>query len=194
MADSKKSLREEGLKMRKRMTQEEWEEGSLALQRRILSSPLWEESRLVLLYSPIRREADTERLREAAEREGKKTAYPRVEGEKIRFYLAASEEDFVSGTFGIREPKEGLPPAGAFLKDNPEQVLVITPGLVFSEQGDRLGYGAGYYDRFFKEHPGVLSLGAAFERQIQKDLPVSPWDVPLQAIATEERLIIAGKE
>jgi 5-formyltetrahydrofolate cyclo-ligase len=75
--------------------------------------------------------------------------------------------------------------------------LVLVPMLAFDRRGNRLGYGAGYYDRTLAALPGVATLGCAFAAQELDSVPVGPHDIPLAAIATERGVITCdpvGKE
>jgi 5-formyltetrahydrofolate cyclo-ligase len=67
--------------------------------------------------------------------------------------------------------------------------LVMVPLLAFDRRGNRLGYGAGYYDRTLAALPGVKTLGCAFAAQELDSVPVGPHDIPLAAIATERGII-----
>ncbi len=67
--------------------------------------------------------------------------------------------------------------------------LVLVPLLAFDRRGNRLGYGAGYYDRTLAALPGVRTLGCAFAAQELDSVPVGPHDVRLDAIATEHGVI-----
>ncbi len=93
------------------------------------------------------------------------TAFPRVEGEEIRFYFASGMEDLAPGAMGILEPLPGRCQL-ALVTDAP----VVTPGLAFSLKGDRVGYGKGYYDRFFLREPRHRRIGVAYPFQIRDDL------------------------
>ena len=68
--------------------------------------------------------------------------------------------------------------------------LVVTPGLGFSVQGQRIGYGAGYYDRWFAGHSVGARIAVAFETQIVDSIPTAETDLPVDKIVTEDRLII----
>ena len=74
---------------------------------------------------------------------------------------------------------------------NPEHIdLLIVPGVAFDLQGNRLGYGGGYYDRFFERlRPGVPLVALAFELQIVRQVPVEPWDRRMDWLVTEKRVI-----
>ena len=87
------------------------------------------------------------------------------------------------GRYGTRHP-DG--PA-----DAPDYVLV--PLLAFDRAGNRLGYGAGYYDRTLAALPAAFRLGVGFACQEVEKVPVSPADVPLDAVATEREIIRCGR-
>ena len=71
----------------------------------------------------------------------------------------------------------------------PEEICaVLVPGLAFSPEGERLGRGAGFYDRFLQRHPGALRIGVAFQEQIANSIPVDPWDERIDIILTNQRL------
>jgi 5-formyltetrahydrofolate cyclo-ligase len=85
--------------------------------------------------------------------------------------------------------------------------LVLVPGLAFDPAGNRLGRGAGFYDRFLAELRRAedaggegasggcgraVVCGVCFESQVVPAVPAESWDVPVKAIATEGRLIVLG--
>jgi len=135
----------------------------------------------VASYLPIGNEVDPEPLVAAARAAGCRLALPHVVGrvEPIRFL--AWDGPLVPGPFGLSQP-----PAHA-----PEAVpdLVIVPLVGFDRRGNRLGWGAGHYDRAFEKHPAAWRLGVAWSVQEADALPADPWDVPLNAIMTEKEWI-----
>jgi 5-formyltetrahydrofolate cyclo-ligase len=64
--------------------------------------------------------------------------------------------------------------------------FILVPLLAFDANGNRLGYGAGYYDRTFAALPNAFRLGCAFAAQEFGEIPVGPEDVMLHAVATED--------
>ena len=82
---------------------------------------------------------------------------------------------------GILTPTANEPDPGPF-------DLVITPGLGFNRQGGRLGYGRGYYDRWFVRHQVKTRIGVCFELQLVDALPVEETDVSLQVLVTEKQV------
>jgi 5-formyltetrahydrofolate cyclo-ligase len=91
-------------------------------------------------------------------------------------------EPLEPGVFGLMEPAH----AQHFLP--PVQLLVV-PGLVFDEEGYRIGYGGGFYDALLgRLAPDIITLGAAFHMQRIERLPCSPQDLPVQGLVTERGL------
>jgi len=67
--------------------------------------------------------------------------------------------------------------------------VVLVPGLIFREDGFRIGYGGGYYDRFLRDAKSVVKIGLCYEMQIYEDIPVDIYDIPVDYIITEKRII-----
>ncbi len=100
-------------------------------------------------------------------------------GEPLSFSRWRPDAELVEGPFGAMVPRQWLPVV-------PE--VLIVPLLAFSEEGYRLGYGGGFYDRTLEklraEGP-VFAVGFAFEAQLMEDLPLEPTDQRLDAVVTE---------
>lgn len=110
---------------------------------------------------------------------------PPMEG-AMSFRPYKPDTALIPNRFGIPEPKS--PEGGRMAKD---MDLVITPVVGFDLAGNRLGMGAGFYDRTFgflrhMEKPRPLLVGYAYELQKVPALPAESWDVPLAAVATEQ--------
>jgi 5-formyltetrahydrofolate cyclo-ligase len=99
-------------------------------------------------------------------------------------------------TFGLWSPGDALIPErfGTMRPVGPERVpsFVLVPLLAFDRHGGRLGYGAGYYDRTLPLLPGRIALGCAFAVQMVDEVPVGPYDIRLDAVATEHGIIRCG--
>ena len=109
----------------------------------------------------------------------------------------APGDPIVTGPFGVREP----PPERQIPADLAAIDLVLAPGAAFDRNGNRLGYGMGYYDGFLKglaeRHgpagwsvPGLIARPAvvalAFAVQVVPAVPTDPWDIRIPALVTEE--------
>jgi len=120
---------------------------------------------------------------------GKRVVAPKTVHRERRMIISEVfdvENDLAPGLWNIPEPRpECLRPV-----DVSEIDLVIVPGVAFDERGNRLGYGGGYYDRFFTElRDGVPLVAVAFEVQVLPEVPVAPWDRRVDLIITESRII-----
>ncbi len=87
------------------------------------------------------------------------------------------------GRFGIREPERG------HWLDGAEAGLVCVPGVAFDRYGNRVGHGAGFYDRLLRAMPDVCRVGVCFTFQVFSRLPAVTWDEPMDALATENGLV-----
>ncbi len=115
--------------------------------------------------------------------DGKKVVVPKIlSSKKMVAQHFVSWDDLEPGTLGILTPKNGE------ITQEPVDVA-ITPGLGFTEQGHRIGFGAGYYDRWFASHYVRLKVAIAFETQIIESLPTEDTDIPVDYILTEKRII-----
>jgi len=178
----KKSLRGTMLARRKHLAAETCLSHSLRIQQRVIALPAFRRADVLALYSPILNEVFTEEIFHEALRLGKTVAYPRVRGESLDFVVVASPQELAPGTFGVLEP------LGSRLIPSAALDLVLVPGVAFDLEGNRLGYGKGFYDRVLcgAGRPG-LSIGLCFELQMVERLPVEDHDQCLDLLMTEER-------
>ena len=102
--------------------------------------------------------------------------------------LLDPQSELAEGKFGVPEPKP------EFRRHfPPEKIdLVVVPGIAFDEKCYRIGYGAGYYDRFLPGCTKALSVALAYEMQIVEDAFPASWDVTVDCIITEKRMINRG--
>ena len=109
-------------------------------------------------------------------RAGVKVVAPRWNGEtyELASLKGLDEKNLRRGPMGIREPVE------ADIVEPKSVSAWIVPGLAFTKDGKRLGYGGGWYDRFLASAPkGAVTIGVAYSFQIVADLPSEPHDIPL---------------
>lgn len=178
----KAGLRAEYRRKRNGLTEAQALERSNRICRRLLTLPCFLQAKTVYFYYPLGKEVSLLPAAEAALAMGKRIGFPKTEGTYIRFYRTRSLEAFQEGRFHVMEP------AGSELLTDPAP-LILTPGLVFDEKRNRMGYGKGYYDRYGAEFPGALRIGIAYELQMTERIPVAACDVPMDGILTEARMI-----
>lgn len=142
-------------------------------------------ARCVAVYLPIGSEADPLPLIDRLSAHGITLALPHVRGRRdmMRFLAWAPGDALVAGPMGLRQPDESAP------ETVPD--AIVAPLLAFDARLNRLGYGAGHYDRAFAQHPDARRIGLAWHCQRVDVLPIDPWDVPLHGVATEQGWIAA---
>jgi len=184
----KVNLRKEVLSWREGQSEEEIKKKSLKIKERLFSLPLFEESKAVMFYVSFGSEVRTEDAIKETINRSKRVIVPKTLLKEKRLLLSELrdyEKELERGAFGILEPKE------EYLREVSPQMLdlIIVPGVVFDEKGYRIGYGGGFYDRFFLEVDKVSSIGLAFELQVVGEIPAEEHDLKVNLIITERRVI-----
>ena len=148
---------------------------SVELWSHVAALPEYQAARTVMAFVGAKGEPDTDPLFARVAADGKRLVLPRVEGSEL--VVTDASTPFVVSSFGISEPQ------GAAI-DPSEVDLVIVPGLAFTPDGARLGYGGGYYDRFLARHRGVPTVAVCFAEQLVDELPTDTHDVPVQRVVS----------
>lgn len=162
------------------------EEASRLIQARVQALPIFQTAESVFAFVSYDTEVDTHPLIDMLLDTGRRLAVPRIVDKITMLSVRITAwDDLQPDRLGILAPVETTPDPGPF-------DIVITPGVAFTETGARLGYGRGYYDRWFQQHPGGCKIALAFESQIVPQVPVDEYDVPVDLIVTERRLIRPG--
>lgn len=136
-----------------------------------------------MFFASFRSEVDTIPMIRRALGDGKRVILPKVNGDKLElFEIRNFDSDVSPGAWGISEP------CGSAPVKLDELDVIIVPGAAFDEQGNRLGYGAGFYDKLLSAFTKP-TVALAFEEQIVSKVPADPHDVPVRKIVTEKRII-----
>lgn len=160
---------------------------SRAIRDRVLGLPLYREAPSLHTYiGAIEGEVATDGIVEAALASGRRVFCPRVVRgpDRLESYEIRSLDELIPGPRGLREPD----PARARRVAEEEIGLVLVPGIAFDRRGHRIGFGAGFYDRFLGAL-GAPTVGLAFSLQIVHRVPCAKRDVPADWIVTEEETI-----
>lgn len=140
---------------------------------------------VVGLYLALRYELDPAPLAASLHARGQRIAMPHLDDIRtMRFRAWTPGDPLERGPMRLRQP---LPSAPELAPD-----LIVTPLLGFDRAGNRIGHGAGHYDRAFALFPGARRLGWAWSVQEEAAIPHDPWDVPLHAIVTEQGFRACG--
>jgi 5-formyltetrahydrofolate cyclo-ligase len=160
---------------------------------RLVSLPEYASSRCIMLYWSCHNEVRTHELVLKALRDGKRVALPRCDAETGQIYPYEVDDvprDLVVGPFGICQPSEKLPE----IVDFSEIDLCIVPGIAFDGEGNRVGRGLGYYDRFLsKLDETTRKIGMGYAFQIVDKIYPTDGDAHVDKIVTEKQTVIADR-
>ena len=177
------------LQLRDALDPQERAAHSRLIKEALFKLPQFLAARTVMFYVSFRSEVETHDMIREALASGRTVVVPVTDMNNKRLALSRLEDfdrDLAPGIWGIPEPsQEKIRPIACHDID-----LVIAPGAAFSANGNRIGYGGGFYDRLLRES-GKKACALAFEMQILSDIPNNPeQDVPVDYILTENRVII----
>lgn len=180
----KKTARELVRMKKRQMTAEEIEEKSSRILDRLYQEPCFLNANTLYCYVSYNQEVMTKPILELALEAGKRVAVPKVLGKEMEFIYLNSLDELTSGYQGIEEP------TGEEIASEKE-VLMILPGLAFDENGNRVGYGGGFYDRYLDKYKQThfTKLAVAFDFQVMDCLEMEACDKQVDVILTEERKI-----
>ena len=189
--DDKKALRRKILDERKNINIVKKEEMDNKILDKLYESEYYRKSKKIFIYISYDSEINTKGIINKALEDNKKVYVPRTEF-KNRLMDAVeimSLDNLVESDFGILEPSIKEPHI-----DPNELDLIVVPGVAFDKQGGRVGYGAGFYDRYFnkisEDNVGrIIKLALAYEFQTLDKVPMNDQDIPVDFIITENEFI-----
>lgn len=195
-----KALRQQIRQQRHALSDSEREYAAFLLCERIAASRAFQKSKHIAFYLTNDGEIDLSLLIKHAWQQGKQCYLPVLaepNTQRLWFIPYTPDTKLKNNRFGIPEPIHSYKTR---LRKTLSLDLILMPLVAFDQQGNRVGMGGGFYDRtlaFLRQrkywHKPNL-LGVAYEFQKQKKLETNPWDIPLQAIATEKCLYTSKPE
>ncbi len=187
--EEKRKLRKEIIRKRDQLSSEEVTRKSRLIASKLYDLPAFRDARAIMFFLSFGSEVDTLPMVEETNRQDKIALAPKTDPgnrELTPSQVLDLDSDLIPGAYNIPEPRED-----ALRPYPPEKVdLLIVPGVAFDLEKRRLGYGGGYYDRFFarlKKQAPLVAL--AFELQIVPEIPAEKWDQKVDLIITEEKII-----
>ncbi|MDO4518929.1 MAG: 5-formyltetrahydrofolate cyclo-ligase [Eubacteriales bacterium] len=176
--DTKKEIRKMVFKRRAEHTDDEIQTLSHSVYKRVCEQPEFKNADRILVYADYNHEVMTGEMIKEAWKQGKEVAVPKVVGKDMVFYKLTTFSQLEPGYFQIPEPVSGEIVEW-------EDALMIMPGVAFTKNLERVGYGGGFYDRYLEKHQNVIRLAIAFEFQMAAEVPTEPTDINPQLLVTE---------
>lgn len=141
---------------------------------KVINNERIKSSECVLIYVSYNNEVDTLNIIDTLLK-NKKVAVPKIENDKMNFYYINSLTDLKYGKYHILEPITNRKVV------NFSNTVSITPGICFSKDGYRLGYGKGFYDRFYQEHH-LYAIGLCYEACLLDKIITDKYDCKVNEI------------
>lgn len=175
----KAELRKQVLHEMKALSQEKKQAMNRALTERFLRHPFYQEAKVIATYLSFPHEFQTQELIEQALKDGKKVLIPKTYPKGRMEFVVYDPQQLVKTSFGLLEPQGNLEVV------EPSQIdLIHVPGLAFTTEGYRIGYGGGYYDRYLEHFTGH-TLSAIYPCQVQ-EFDFENHDIPVQEVLIYE--------
>ncbi|MGE1011984.1 5-formyltetrahydrofolate cyclo-ligase [Bacillus wiedmannii] len=187
-------MREEKVRLRKRiiehmnsLSEERYTTLSEQIAFSLYAQKEWAEAKTIGITLSMENEVNTYAIIEKAWEEGKKVVVPKCnKGTRTMSFRQISNFDQLEIVYmNLREPI----PARTEEVNADDIDLQIVPGVAYTERGERIGYGGGYYDRYLVHYKGK-TLSLAYSFQIVEHIPVEPFDKNVEKIITEKGTVV----
>lgn len=185
MIGEKKNLRKIIIEELAKIQKPEYEQLSYQIAKNLYDDEYWKKSNTVGITISKPPEVDTYQIIRRAWEEGKKVVIPKCmpQNRELVFRTLNRFDQLESVFYGLLEPIEEMTS-----EVKPSEIdLLVVPGLSFSEEGYRLGFGGGYYDRYLTKYFGH-TVSLAFQLQIVKNIPIESHDIPVEKVITEDKV------
>ena len=187
--DAKKDLRKSIKEKLAELSVPQYEDLSFQVAQELFNTDEWIDASTIAVTVSKAPEVDTFQIIRKGWEQGKRMVVPKCEpkSRQLNFRELKRFSELESVYYGLLEPI-----VSETESVSPEEIdLVVVPGLAFSKDGYRLGFGGGYYDRFLANYQGN-TVSLAFENQMVPEVPVESHDIPVQKIVSSEGVITIG--
>lgn len=177
---NKGDIRKEIRAKREKLEQSFIDKASLVIFEKLKNEPSFLKAKKILSYMDFKNEVKTDEINKFIGENNKILILPRVIS-KEKMIAIESVENFSKSPFGNMEP------IGNEYKEDID--FIIVPGVAFDKFGNRIGFGRGYYDRFFKAYPNAKKVAIAFEIQVvDKKIETDFYDEKVDMLITEKNI------
>ncbi|MCM3566614.1 5-formyltetrahydrofolate cyclo-ligase [Neobacillus mesonae] len=182
----KKTIRKKVKEILSRLSKPLYEDYSYKIGLRLYEDEIWKQADIIGITVSKQPEVDTYQIIRKAWETGKTIVVPKCipNEKKLSFHIITEFSQLESVFYGLLEP---IPEITKEVK--PEQIdLLIVPGLAYTREGYRIGFGGGYYDRYLTSYTGN-TVSLAFNEQIIPQFSVEEYDLPIAKIITPTEVI-----
>lgn len=172
----KQTLRKEIREKKRAMTEAQIVEKSEKLGQLFVTSEAYQQAKTIYGYLPYNQEVRTVAMLQQALADGKRVAVPKCYGDEMRFIYLDDLSQVEKGYCGIPEPIADEPVA------DDKTALVLMPGMAFTKEGLRMGYGGGFYDKFLASEPDHPTLALCYDFQMVEHIPTEEYDIPVDTV------------
>ena len=188
----KKNIRKSILKIRNNMDINEKKRMDYIIEKKFLSSSEYLSSSNIFIYISYGSEINTKNIILTSIKNNKNIYVPRIDSKtkNMDAVKIISFDKLVMNAYGILEPSNNEEAI------DPDKLdLIVVPGVAFDKNNGRMGYGAGYYDRYFykiseKDYKRIKKVALAYDFQIIDKVPMNENDVPVDSIITTSNVIL----
>lgn len=148
---------------------------------KLLQNKDFKNAKTVMSYMDFKNEVKTDKINTFIKNSGKILVLPKVI-DKETMIVVEDKNQYIVSPFGNKEP-DGKEYIGSI-------DVIITPGVAFDRDKNRVGFGRGYYDRFFVKYPNAKKIAIAFEEQIiDEGIETDKYDKKVDILITENNII-----
>lgn len=183
----KDEIREDMRAKRRALSKDDVKVKSDEIRQRLFRVESVKSAETVCTFISAFKEPDTVEIIKELWKQGKKVVVPitDIESGTLSLSYISSMDDMTKGAYGILEPKT------VHTADETDIDVILVPGLAFDRNGERMGFGKGYYDRLL-ENSKAVKIGLCYDFQILEKIPTESHDVPMNFIITEKEILEIG--
>lgn len=179
----KETLRASIKAQRKQLTKDEIHKKSAKVYSALFSSEILQDAKTVMVYLSAFNEVRTEMIIDTLLQSGVRVCAPVTDTKRMSItpYYLEDAKKLIQGAFKIAEPTRDC-------EAKPEDIdAVLVPGIAFDKSGNRMGFGAGYYDRFLHSYDGI-KIGICYDFQLFDKIPKDSHDITMNYIISEDKI------
>lgn len=181
---TKNELRKLILEERMELSEESVHDLSIQICNKVKEMQEYIDAEDICMYMPANNEVDVTFLIEDAWSKGKTVWLPKTAGRRMDFFKFDRTTPLSEGSYKILEPESDI------MLEPDDKTLILMPGVAFTMDGGRIGYGGGYYDIYLEQHSTSKKVAVCYDFQIVEELPVEEHDIKPDFIISEKS---AGK-